>query len=167
MHRGHDEVLSGANACELERHVGSDDAVGRAGVDVAVSRLELDAQGLEAKDVHVNLARTQITATRHGDDGLAKARKQRPENRCGGTHLDDKVIGRLPFADVGGVDDESVLVHDVDGGTKALEHLAHHVHVGDVGHVRERVDARCHDCGGHELEGGVLGTLHADLSADG
>ena len=141
--------------------------MGRARVNVTVSRLELNAEGLEAKDVHVDLAGTQVATARHCHDGLAKAREKRTEHRGGGTHLDDEVIGRLPLAHIRGVNDERVLVHDVDGGPKTLEHLAHHVHVRDVGHVRERVDARSHDRGCHELEGGVLGSLYADLAGDG
>ena len=47
-HRGHHEVLGGADAGERQRHGVAHEAVGRARVDVAVVDLELHAEGLEA-----------------------------------------------------------------------------------------------------------------------
>ena len=167
MHRGHHEVLGGTDARELERHGVADDAVGRRGVDVAMCDLEVDAQGLEAEDVQVDLAGADVAAARHGHHGAAEAREQGAEHGRGGAHLGDELVGGLPLVDRGGVDDEGVLVDDVDRSAEALEHLAHHMDVRDVGDVGERGDARGHDGRRHELERGVLGSAHMYLSRDG
>ena len=57
-HRGHDEILGRTDAGELERDGGTAQTLGRAGVDVAVGGIKLDAQGLETQNMHVDLAGT-------------------------------------------------------------------------------------------------------------
>ena len=50
------------------------------GVDVAVVEVELHAQGLQAKDVHVDLAGADVAASRHGNGGLSEATEQGSQN---------------------------------------------------------------------------------------
>ena len=76
--RRHHEVLGGTDARKGERDGLALEAVRGARVDVAVVDLELDPERLEAEDVHVDLARADVAAARHGDDRLAKAGEQRP-----------------------------------------------------------------------------------------
>ena len=57
-HRGHDEVLGRTDTGKLERDGGTAQALRRAGVDVAVGGIKLDAQGLETQNMHVDLAGT-------------------------------------------------------------------------------------------------------------
>ena len=165
--RGHHEVLRGSDACEGKGHGLSVDAVGRGGVDVAVIDLELNTQGLQAEDVHVDLAGADVAAARHGNDGLAEPRKKRSEHGRRGTHLDDEVVGGLPGVDASGINLENVLVNDLDLGAEVLEHLAHDVNVRDVGDVGERGHARGHERGRHKLEGRVLCSLDRDRTGDG
>ena len=74
-------------------------------MDVAMVYLEVDAQGLEPEDVHVDLAGADVATAGHGYDSLAKAGEQRAEDGCRGAHLRDEVIGRLPLGDLGRVND--------------------------------------------------------------
>ena len=166
LDRSHDEVLRGTDAGEFERHRRTGKTLGCVGVNVAVIGVELNAQGAKAQDVHVDLACTEITATGHRDLGTAKAPKQRTHDggRC--AHLGHQVIRRLPGGHGRGIDAQRVLIEHVDSGTHALEHLAHHMDVRDIGHVLEcggtRREQRC----GHELERRVLRTRDGDRAAD-
>ena len=163
---GHHEVLGGAHAREGERDRVPRQAVGSARVDVAVIDLELDAERLKAEDVHVDLARADVAAAGHGDDGAAEAGEQGAEHRRRGAHLGDEMVGGLPGVHFGRVDLELVLVHDLDPRPDVLEDLAHHVDVGDVGDVGERRHPRRHDGGGHELERRVFCSLDPHRTRD-
>ena len=163
--RGHHEVLGGTHARECQRDRVARDTVWRGCMDVAMPHVKLDAKLLKAEDVHVDLARADVAAARHGNDGLAKAGDERPENRRRRTHLGNQLVGRLPFIDVRCVNDQSVLVEHVNGCTQALEHLAHDVDVRDVGDVLQRGDTRRHDGCRHELERRVLCALDRDLTS--
>ena len=75
-HGRHHEVLRRTDAREVERDGRARDSVRRGGVDVAVVNLEVHAQGLEPQYVHVDLARADVAAARHGHHGLAKPGEQ-------------------------------------------------------------------------------------------
>ena len=102
--------------------------------------------------MHIDLSGTDVAASRHGDDGLAEARKKRAQHRSGGPHLNDEVVGGLPRVDVGGIDFQLMLVDDLDGRAEILEHLAHYVDIGDVGDVGEGAHALGHKRSGHKLK---------------
>ncbi len=163
----HDEVLGGADAGELKRHRGADKAVGRIGVDVAVVGIELHPKRLETEDMHVDLARAEVAAARHGDLGATAAAQQRTHDGGRGAHLGDELVGSLPRMHLGGIDCQAVLVHDVDRGAQPLENLAHDVNVRDVRHVLENGLARGQQRCRHQLEGRVLGSRHVDPSVQG
>ena len=66
-HRGHNEVLGGADARKLERDRRTHQALGGIGVDISMVGIERHAQGFEAQDMHIDLARTEVAAARHRD----------------------------------------------------------------------------------------------------
>ena len=59
-----------------------------------------------------------------------------------------------------------MLVHDLDRGTHALKNLAHHVYVGNIGHIGKGGFARSKQGCGHELERRVLSARNAHASLD-
>ena len=79
-HGSHHEVFRGTDTCELERDGVADEPLRRRGADVAVFDVKAHAEGLEAEDVHVNLAFADVAAAGHGDDGFAKASDEGPEH---------------------------------------------------------------------------------------
>ena len=166
-HGSHDEVLGGAHAREFERDGGAVQTLGSTGVDVAVGGVELDAQSLETQDMHIDLASTQVAAARHGDLGAMETTQQGTHHSRGGAHLGDKLVGRLPRIDLGGIDLERVLVENIDRSAHALEHLAHHVDIGNIGHVPQRRLARRQKRCRHKFERGVLSTRDRHGTSDG
>ena len=167
MDGGHHEVLGGTDACKVEHNLGALEAMRYAGVDVSVIDIEVDAEGLQAQDMHVYLARPDVTAARHCDDCLAEARQQRSEHgrRC--PHLGDEVVGRLPPVDRGRVDLKLMLAKDLYPRAQILEHLAHNMHICNVGNICKRIHAGRHERCRHELERRVLGTLDCNLTLYG
>ena len=166
-HGGHDEVLGGADAGELERDGGTVQTLGRIGVDVAVGGVELNTQGLKTENVHIDLAGTQVAAARHGDLGAMETTQQGPHHGRGSTHLGDELVGGLPGIDLGGIDLERMLVENIDRSTHAFEHFAHYVDIGNIGHVLERRLARRQKRCRHEFERGVLSTRNGHGASDG
>ena len=164
-HRGHDEVLGRTDAGELERNGGTAQTLGRISVDVAVGGIELYAQGLETKNVHIDLASTQVAAAGHGYLGTMETAQQGPHHGRGSTHLGDELVGGLPRIDLRGINLERVLVENIDRSAHALEHLAHHVNIGNIGHVLQRRLARRQKRCRHER--GVLGTRDRHGTSDG
>ena len=95
-HRGHDEVLGRTDAGELERDGGTAQTLGRISVDVTVGGIELNAQGLKTKNVHIDLASTQVAAARHGNFGAMEAAQQGSHDGGGSAHLGNELVGGLP-----------------------------------------------------------------------
>ena len=167
-HSSHDEILGSAHARELERDGGAAQALGSTGVDVTVGGVELDAQSLETQDMHINLAGTQVAAARQrqswrdGNDRAGgpsqpwrraswrRARREAPKNQP----------GRYRFP-------ERVLIENFDRGAHALEHLAHNVDIGNIGHVLKRCLARRQKRCSHEFECGILCTRDGHGASDG
>ena len=141
--------------------------MGRISVDVTVGGIKLNAQGLETQNVHIDLASTQVAAARHGDLGAMEATQQGPHDGGGSTHLSDELVGSLPGIDLRGIDLERVLVENIDRSAHALEHLAHHVDIGNIGHVLQRRLARRQKRCRHEFECGVLGARDGHGASDG
>ena len=166
-HRGHDEVLGRTDAGELERDGGTAQTLGRISVDVTVGGIELNAQGLETQNVHIDLASTQVAAARHGNLGAMEAAQQGSHDGGGSTHLGNELVGGLPRIDLRGINLERVLVENIDRSAHALEHLAHHVDIGNIGHVLQRRLARRQKRCRHEFERGVLGTRDGHGASDG
>ena len=166
-HRGHDEVLGRTDTGKLERDGGTAQALRRAGVDVAVGGIKLYAQGLKTQNVHIDLASTQVAAARHGDLGAMEATQQGSHDGGGSTHLGNELVGGLPRIGLRGIDLERVLVENIDRSAHALEHLAHHVDIGNIGHVLQRRLARRQKRCRHEFERGVLGARNGHRASDG
>ena len=101
--------------------------------------------------MHVDLAGTQVAPARHGDLRPAEASEQRPHDGRGGAHLGHELVRSFPAIRSRGIDAQRMLVEHVDGGAQALEHLAHHVNIGDVRDVGEGCDARSEQRRRHEL----------------
>ena len=115
-HRGHHEVLGGTHAGKVKRDCGARQPMRRSGVDVAVVEVEIDAEGLQAQDVHVDLARADVAAARHGHSGLSEAPQQRPEHGGRGAHLRNQLVWRDPALHRRSVDAQRVHVDDIDLG---------------------------------------------------
>ena len=96
LDRSHDEVLGGSDACELERHRITHEALAGIGIDVTVVGIELHTQRLEAQDVHIDLSRTEVAAAGHGDLRLAEAAQEGTHDGRRRTHLGNKVVRCLP-----------------------------------------------------------------------
>ena len=141
--------------------------LGSTGIDVTVGGVELDAQSLETQDMHIDLASTQVAAARHGDLGAMETTQQGAHHSRGGAHLGDKLVGSLPRINLGGINFERVLVENFDRSAHTLEHLAHHVDIGNIGHVVKRRLARRQKRCRHEFECGVLGARDGHGSSDG
>ncbi len=73
---------------------GSDKPVGRARDQHAVIDLELDAEGLKAHQVHVDLTCADLASARHGHMGLPEAGDERTENRDARAHFGNQLVGR-------------------------------------------------------------------------
>ena len=166
-HGGHDEVLGRTDTGELERDSGTVQALGRVGVDVAVGGVEFDAQGLKTQDMHIDLASAQVAAAGHGDLGAMETAQQGSHHGSGSAHLGNELIGSLPGIDLGGIDLERVLVENINRGAHTLEHLAHHVDIGNIRHVLQRRLARRQKRCRHKFERGVLGTRNRHGTSDG
>ena len=148
--------------------IGAVQTVGRGRMQKAVLDLKLDAQRLEADQVHVNGAGADLAAARHGDARLAETPDQGAEHRDAGAHLGDELVGRLPLVHRGGVDDERAAVCAVplDDGAEAAHDLLHHGDVGDVRNVMDDGAAVSQKRGGHELERGVLRARHLHFAGE-
>ena len=167
-HGRHHEILGRAHALEIEDDLGADQAVGRARVEVAVVYLELDAEGLEAGDMHVELARADLAPSRHRDDRTSETRDERSEDRDRGAHLGNELVGRLVGVDSARVYGEGMgALLTRHGRTDGREHVAHDVDIGDERHVADARLSRRHHAGGHELENRVLGAADLHRPRDG
>ena len=166
LDRRHDQVLRGADARELQRDRGPLQPLRSRGVNIPMVGIELDAESLEAEDVHIDLASAQVATTGHGNLGTAKAAEQRTHDGSRGAHLGHELVRGLPRIDGRGVDGQRMLVNHLDNGTHALEHLAHNVHVRDVRHVLESRFTGSQKRGRHELERGVLCTRNTNAALD-
>ena len=165
-HGSHEHVLRGAHRGELEVHVGAAQAVRRRGGQNAVIHVERNAQGLQAHQVHVDLAGADLAAAGHGHPRLAEAPDKRPQHRDGGAHLRDELVGRLAAVDVGSVYAQGMpLAHH--GGAQAREHLAHKFDIGNERHVVQDRLPLPQNGRGHELQGRVLGAGDAHVAFEG
>ena len=142
-------------------------ALGRVGVDIAVGGIELNAQGLKTQDMHIDLASAQVAAAGHGDLGAMETAQQGSHHGSGSAHLGNELIGSLPGIDLRGINLERVLVENIDRGAHTLEHLAHHVDIGNIRHVLQRRLARRQKRCRHKFERGVLGTRNRHGTSDG
>ncbi len=160
-HGRHREVFRRADAGEIEKDLCALDPIGSRSLDVAVVHLELDAERLEARDVHVELSRADLATTGHRDVRAAEARDERTENGNRRAHLGDERIGRLVRVDAARVDEDGLVGEPAlraagDLGPQSGEDLFHDLDVGDHGDVVYPSLPDCHDACGHELEHGVL-----------
>ena len=167
-HGCHHEVLGRADALEIQNDLGANEPVGRGRVEVSVVYLELDAKRLEARDVHVELARPDLATARHGDDRASEARDERAENRDGGAHLGDELIGSPVRVEPARVYEKRVGVlpalHRRADGRKDI---AHDIDIGYERHVFDaRLAGRHHACR-HELEYRVFGATDLHRSRNG
>ena len=103
-HRGHQQVLGGADAREVQPQVAARQAVGHLGHHEPVLDAHLRAELGEAGHVHVQAARADVVAARQRHPGPAAARDQRAEHADRGAQPADQVVRRLVAQLVGHVD---------------------------------------------------------------
>ena len=161
---GHEQVLRRADAGELEHHMASDKPVGRARDQHAVVDLELDAEGLKAHQVHVDLTCADLASARHGLMGLPEAGDERTENRDARAHFGNQLVGRLETVDGRGVDDE-IMPPTLDACTKAGKNLGHDLDIRDNRNVVKGGLAASEQRSRYQLERGVLSPRHAHVPA--
>ena len=94
QHRGHEGVLGGPDAGELEQDPGPGELRGP-GRHVAVLHPHLGPQGLQGLQVHVDGTGPEVVTPRQGDAGLAEAGQERAEDHDAGPHLLDQLVGGL------------------------------------------------------------------------
>ena len=166
-HRGHEDVLGGPDARELQVHARAVQPLGGCGDEVPVGDVDLRAQGLEALGVQIEAARADGVAAGHRDVRLADARDEGSEDTDGGPQRTDQlVVGPVPDA-LGDVDlDDTVLRPPVDVAAQPPEQLGHDRHVDDVRDVGESGAPHGEQRAGHQLQRAVLGSDDADLSPE-
>ena len=143
--------------------------VGRLGPQVPVVDGELDAERLEAAQVHVDLARADLAPARHGNARPSEPSDERTEHRDARPHLRDEFVGRLERIDRGRIDRDDVRVtvymavsHDM--GAKPLEHFRHDFYIRNERHVAYHAFAVSKNRRRHELERGVLRPRYVDIA---
>ena len=160
QHRGHQDVLGGPDARELEADARRRRRpCGRRGDEVAVGDVDLGAQRLEALRVQVEPARADGVATGHRDVGLAargrrggRARRSRPaargpaRSRPGARCARGRRSRRRRSA-----------ASPVDVAAEPPQQLGHDRHVDDGRDVGQPGAAHGEQRAGHQLERAVLG----------
>jgi hypothetical protein len=101
---GHDQVLRGTHAREVQRDDGTVQVAG-VDVDLAVALVHLGAHRRQAPQVHVDGARADPVAAGQGDPGPADARHQGAEDADRRADAADGVARGVPARLLGGVDD--------------------------------------------------------------
>jgi len=154
-YRRHQQVLGCTHAGELEHDSGADQCVA-ASLDVAVGRLEANAEGFEAADVHVDGAGAEVVAAGQRHARVPIAGEQGAEHDDRRPHLFDELVRRLG-CDVGShADGQHVVLGASHVGAHRRQEVAHDLHVDDVRHVAQHRAALSHQAGRHQLEDGVL-----------
>ena len=163
-HGSHHEVLGCANRWELEQHTGALQILGT-GVDVAVRRVELGTEFLQATHVHVDRPGTEIIAAGHGHPSLATAGEHRTHDDDRGTELLDDLVGRHWF-DLGGNIDAQGRAIAGDAAAGGAQQIRHQVDIGDARHVVQVVRALREQGRRHQLQDRVLGAADGNGSLE-
>ena len=151
---GHQDVLGGADAREVEVDHGAAEA-GRLADEEPVLGREPGAHLLEPADVEVDRARPDVAPAGHRDPRVPEPRQQRPEHQDRGPHPADELVRRLDRAHVPRVQDQRVALPGA-ADAEVLEHLDHREAVLDPGDVPHGGAAVGQHDRGHQLERGVL-----------
>ncbi len=154
--RGHERVLRGTHAGELEQDPGAVEPVGRC-LDVPVRRLESGTQLFEPAQVHVDGSWPEVVAAGEGHPRPAESGQQRAEHHDGGPHPLDQLVGGLGHDAGGMVDGELVGITTGHRHAHRRQQIAHVFDIGDGRHVAQDVRALGQAGGGHQLEHRVLG----------
>ncbi len=162
-HGGHEQVLRGAHAGEVQHDVRAGQAVRRGGLQEAVVHHELHAQGLQPHEVHVDLAGADLAAARHGDARLAEPPDERAQHGDARAHLRHQLVGGLPLVHGAGVHHERVALA-LNARVQAAQHLGHDGDIRDERHVVDGGGSTPQQGGGHELERRVLRARHGNLA---
>src|SRR4051812_9899467 len=93
--RGHQQVLGRANAGKVEPDHRTGQPLRHTRVQETVLPLDDCTESLEAGDMHVEAAMTDVVATRHGNPDLSAPRKERTEHADRGTHPAYQVVVSL------------------------------------------------------------------------
>ena len=162
-HGGHEQVLGCSHAGEVEYDVRAVQPVGRAGLKEAVVDGELHADGLEAHQVHVDLASADLTAARHGHAGASEAANERAEHRDARTHLRHQLVGGLVLVDGGGVHRQRMAVA-LHPRAQTAQHVGHDADIRDERDVMDGRFPLAQQRGGDQLERRVLRARHGDVA---
>jgi hypothetical protein len=122
-----------------------------------VHDLELGAHGLQAAEVHVELAAPDVVAAGHRDTRLPAARQQRSQDVDRRAHPRDELVGRFGMERPGGVDRELVLARPLGAGADGAHHVEHRIEVEYGMQVAEHGHTGREQRRRHLLEPGVLG----------
>ena len=125
-------------------------------MDVAVRRVELGTEFLQATHVHVDRAGTEIIAAGHGHAGLATAGEHRAHDDDRSAELLDDLIGRHWF-DLGRNTDAQGRAIAGDAAAGGAQQIRHQVDVGDARHVVQVIRAFGEQGRRHQLQDRVLG----------
>ncbi len=149
----HHEVLRRTHALEVQDDLGANQAIGRARMEVSVIDIELHAERLETRDVHVEFARANLASAWHCHDSATEPGNERAKNRNGSTHLGDELIRGSIRVEIARVDEKSMAVLPAsDAGANGRQNVTHNVYVRDKRHVSDaRLTRRHHACR-HKLE---------------
>jgi hypothetical protein len=101
---GHHEVLGAGHRGDVEHDLGAAKATAL-GDDVAAAELDLGAHRLQALEVLVDRARSDLAAAWQRDLGAAVAGEQRAEHEDARAHLLDELVGGLGPGVAGGLAD--------------------------------------------------------------
>jgi hypothetical protein len=156
QHGRREQVLGGADTREVEHDAGAAQRL-TPRLDETVHDLEVGAHGLQAAEVHVELAAADVVAAGHRDSRLAAARQQRSQHVDRGAHPRDELVRRLRSERPRGVDRELVLARPRGAGADGAHHVQHRVEVEHRMQVAEHRHAGRQQRRRHLLEPGVLG----------
>ena len=83
---------------------------------VAVAHVDVRAESLEGRQVHVDGARSEVVPAGQGHRGLPAARQERPEDGDGGAHPADQLVRGVRPQPPGHLDVQDVTSGDVLAG---------------------------------------------------
>ncbi len=161
--RGHQQVLGGAHAGEIEGDVGALQAA--FGDDIAIFDADLRAERFKSLQVDVHRARANGASAGEADLCLARACEQGAEDEEGGAHAADQVVGRNGVVVVRHGQRHG-LAGEVDAHAHFREQLVHGEHVVQAGNIVQHDWLIGEQGGRHQRQRGVLRAPHVNITLE-
>ena len=140
---GEQDVHRRADGDNIEINVAAaQPALRGVGADIAAGLLDHGTHGLEALDMLVNGADTEVAAARHGNMGMTKAAKLCADEVIRRTDASDEFDGSSCVACTGAVDLECVAAVAADLRAHIAQNLQQQTHIGDIRNVFDPARAR-------------------------